>query len=46
VNYDLNFINKIKKNVFRKLDVPISVPNTATTTSSSFVWQEKKESTL
>lgn len=37
---------KIKKIFFRKLDISISVPNTAATTVSSFVWQEKKESSL
>jgi len=32
----------------RKIDITISAPTTATTTTSSptFVWQEKKESSL
>jgi hypothetical protein len=33
--------------IFSQLDIAISIPNTAaTTTSSSFAWQEKKESVL
>jgi hypothetical protein len=33
-------------NILNRLNISLTVPNTATTTASSFVWQEKKESLL